>query len=141
MESQAGSRTVVVFDAYAWCEYAMDGSHADMVIETLRSAYQALTPASALAEIREALLRHRVEPGVIKDIMEFIRDKSQVVSIDADVAEKAGEVNFQMKEQVRGWGMLDSFVYAVAVLNQGQVLTGDTHFRDLPNVIYIGEGR
>ena len=141
MESRAGSRAVVVFDAYAWCEYALDGPHADTVIETLHSAYQALTPASALAEIREALLRHRVEAGVIKDIMEFIRSKSQVVSIDADVAEKAGEVNFQMKEQVRGWGMLDSFVYAVALLNQGQVLTGDAHFKGLPNVMYIGEGR
>ena len=141
MESKGGRRAVVVFDAYAWCEYAMDGPYADTVIETLRSAYQALTPASALAEIREALLRYRVEPGVIKDIMGFIRSKSRVVSIDADVAEKAGEANFQMKRQVKGWGMLDSFVYAVAVLSQGQVLTGDAHFRDLPNVIYIGEGR
>ncbi|MBS7653186.1 MAG: PIN domain-containing protein [Candidatus Bathyarchaeia archaeon] len=137
MEGQAGR--VVVFDAYAWCEYVVDGPHAETVAQALQSAYQALTPASALAEVREALERHQVEPSVIKDIMEFIRARSQVVNIDVDVAEKAGEVNFQMKKRAKGWGMLDSFVYAVALLKKGWVLTGDTHFRDLANVIYIGE--
>jgi predicted nucleic acid-binding protein len=130
---------VIVFDAYAWVEYALDSPKADMVAQMLESSSEAFTPASVLAELKESMLRHGLRPQLIRWVLTFVRSRTTVVEIDAEVAEVAGETNFKQKKTVKSWGMLDSFVLAVARVKGGKVLTGDAHFKDMNNVIYIGE--
>jgi len=129
----------VVLDAHAWCEYALDGPYADLVSENLSSIRQPLTPASVVGELKESMLRHNVTASKISSILLYIRNKSLIVNIDAEIAEKAGDINFENKKKIQGWGMLDSIVYSVALLRKGRVVTGDPHFKNLPYVIYIGK--
>jgi len=130
---------VVVFDAYAWCEYALDGPHAELIAKELSSVRQAFTPASVVGELKESMLRHRVKTGTISAILQYVKSKSSIVNIDAEIAERAGDLNFEYKKKIQGWGMLDSIVYSVTLLKKGRVVTGDIHFKKLPNVIYIGK--
>jgi len=130
---------VVIFDAYAWCEYALDGSHAELIAKKLSFARQAFTPASVVGELKESMLRHHVETGTISAILQYVKNKSSIVNIDAAIAERAGDINFEYKKKIQGWGMLDSIVYSVTLLKKGRVVTGDVHFKKLPNVIYIGK--
>jgi len=129
---------VVIFDAYAWVEYALDTPKADEVAELLAGAAEAITPASVLAELEEAMLRRGISTGVMKRVVTYIKSRTTVVGIDSTVAELAGKLNFSQKKIVKDWGMLDSFVYATSKLYDGTVLTGDPHFKHLKNVIYIG---
>ncbi len=64
--------------------------------------------------MNESMLRHGIRRGAIRRILAFVKSKSIVVEIGADLAEVAGAVNFRTKKAVKDWGMLDSFVYAVA---------------------------
>jgi len=133
LESEA-----IVFDAYAWVEYALDSPKAEVVARYLEGASEAFTPASALAELNESMLRHGIRRDVIRRILTFVKSKTVIAEIDADIAEVAGEVNFRRKKIVKDWGMLDSFAYAVARVRKGKVLTGDPHFKGIDGVIYIG---
>lgn len=131
----------IVFDAYAWVEYAADGPKAEFVNNYLNSPDEILTPASVIGELKESMLRHGEKKKTISQVIDFIRARSTVVKIDLEIAELAGEVNFQQKK-VKGWGMLDSIVYAVLASPEwknSKVLTGDPHFKGLTNVVYIGE--
>lgn len=47
----------------------------------------------------------------------------------------AGEINFENKKKIKGWGMSDSIIQATAKLLNADVLTGDEHFRDLGAVM------
>lgn len=129
----------IIFDAHAWVEYALDSPNAELIAEKLSSAQQALTPATVLGELKEAMLRHRIPKQKISAILHYIRNKSVIINIDAEIAEKAGEINFKNKKNIKDWGMLDSIVYAVAIIKKGQVITGDLHFKNQRNVIYIGK--
>ena len=137
-EKREEAEDAVIFDAYAWCEYALDGPYAELVNEKLYSTRQALTPASVIGELKESMLRHHVEPSKISAIILYVKNRSFIVNIDAEIAEKAGEINFEYKKKIQGWGMLDSIVYSVTLLKKGRVITGDPHFKKLPEVIYIG---
>jgi uncharacterized protein with PIN domain len=132
------SNSVVIFDTYAWVEYALDGPKAERVAQLLESASEAITPASALAELKESMLRQGIRAPVMNQILTYIKSRTTVAGIDSTVAELAGEINFTQKRTIKNWGMLDSFVYAAARLRRGTVLTGDPHFKQLKDVIYIG---
>ncbi len=128
---------IVVFDTYAWVEYVLSGPYAEEVERRLATAAEALTPASVIGELKEVMLRHDVDAEKIDLIMKYVKGKTTVVNIDAEIAEKAGEINYEYKKTIKGWGMLDSLVYAATVARKAKVVTGDTHFKDLPNVIPI----
>ena len=136
---QIGTGEIIIVDAYAWVEYALDGPHAEVINRWFTDADEVFTPASVIGEIKESMLRHNIESSKISLILAYIRSKSSIINIDADMAERAGEINFNYKKTIKGWGMLDSLVYASATAKDGKILTGDLHFKDLPNVVYIGE--
>ncbi len=129
----------IIFDAYAWVEYAADGPHAPKVNGILAEHEEIYTPASVIAELRDSMLKKGIPNASIQLIIRYIEGKSRIIGISLEVAELAGEINFQQKKTVKGWGMLDSFVYAVAKSLGGVVLTGDSHFKGLRDVIYLAD--
>jgi predicted nucleic acid-binding protein len=132
------TRDTVVFDAHAWVEYALNSPHADTIAEKLSSSRRPLTPATVIGELKESMLRQHIPKSKISTVLLYVKSKSTIVNVDAEIAEKAAEINFQHKKTIKDWGMLDSIVYAVTILNKGQVITGDPHFKNLPQVTYIG---
>jgi predicted nucleic acid-binding protein len=42
-----------------------------------------------------------------------------------------------MKKKAKGWGLADSIVLCIARSIKGKVVTGDEHFKDLDEVIFI----
>jgi len=128
---------IVIFDAYAWVEYALDRPGAEIVNNTLDRAEEVFTPITVIAELKESMLRHKIQGDIIAKIIDFIKARTTVVDIDLTISELAGEINFQNKKSIRDWGMLDSMVLAVSLAKKGSVLTGDSHFKNLRNVIYL----
>lgn len=127
----------IIFDAYAWVEYAVDGPYASRVSRILADHEDIYTPATVVAELRDSMLKKGIPNTSIHQIIRFTEAKSRIVDINFEIAQLAGEINFQQKKTVKGWGMLDSFVYAVAKSRGGRVLTGDSHFKHLEDVIYL----
>jgi predicted nucleic acid-binding protein len=123
-----------VIDSYAWVEYfrgTPSGERARPYIESDRSATSALT----LAELREKYLREGWRS--YREDSEFIGGKTFVAPLDRQAAELAGELNHERKKEVAGWGMADSVVLATAKMASARVVTGDKHFKGLPDAILI----
>ena len=69
--------------------------------------------------------------------MRFLKTVSALAPLDEETAELAGKISAERRPHVKGWGLVDSIVLATARVRKMKVVTGDEHFRDLPEAIMI----
>ena len=62
---------------------------------------------------------------------DYVKARTNVVSLEEELARAAGDLNFERKKKVKNWGMADSMVLATARRSKSMIVTGDPHFRDL----------
>lgn len=128
-----------VFDTHAWVDYLAGSRGAKKVAEFLdKPSGQLVTPATAVAELTERLLREGIDQSKIQQVIKFIGSKTEIYPCDERVAYRAGELNFAQKKKAKDWGMLDSLNYAVANVLGCIFVTGDPHFKDFrKDVIFL----
>ncbi len=129
-----------VIDAYAWIEYFRASKYGETAKEYIESA-DSVTPSIVVAEVsrklqKEIELGNETPEGRLKRL-EFISATSQVVELDFELAVVAGKTDCDMKKKEKGWGLADSIVLCTARNLKGKVVTGDEHFRDLKEVVFI----
>jgi predicted nucleic acid-binding protein len=117
----------VVLDSFAWIEY-FNGTSAGEKVQSFLEAGRVLTPAIVVAELSEKHKRLNREFGPKYD---FVKARTSVVPLEEELARVAGELNFERKKRVKGWGMADSIVLATARRSGSRIVTGDPHFKDL----------
>ena len=123
-----------VIDTYAWVEYfrgSSRGSSARKYIEGGRAATSAIT----LAELREKYLREKW--GFFQEDLNFMITRTSLVPVDRSIALLAGEINHSRKKAAKDWGMADSIILATARSVSAKVITGDPHFKGLPESVLI----
>src|SRR6266581_5958399 len=120
-------KQAVVLDSFAWIEY-FNGTNAGEKVQDFLETGLALTPAIVIAELSEKHKRLNREFGPKYD---FVKARTSVVPLEEELARVAGELNFERKKRVKGWGMADSIVLATARRSGSRIVTGDPHFRDL----------
>ena len=131
-----------IIDSYAWIEYfraSKSGETARKYIESQDS----ITPTIVVSEVSRKLMKE-IELGNETmegrtQRLEFIRSSSCIVELDFEMAVEAGRIAVEMKKKEKGWGLADSIVLCLARSKQGKVVTGDLHFKELDNVIFIKE--
>jgi predicted nucleic acid-binding protein len=117
----------VVLDSFAWIEY-FNGSSAGEKVQSLLETGRALTPAIVVAELSEKHKRLNREFGPKYD---FVKARTSIVPLEEELARVAGELNFERKKKMKGWGIADSIVLATARRSKSLIVTGDPHFKDL----------
>ncbi len=127
------SRDHVVLDSFAWIEYFSGTSLGSAVRDHVNNGH-AFTPTIVLAELSEKYKRTGQDFAPRYD---FIKSRSRLIQLDEELARNAGEINHDRKMTVRGWGMMDSIVLATGRRVGAPILTGDPHFKDLPEAIMI----
>jgi predicted nucleic acid-binding protein len=129
-----------IIDTYAWIEYfkaSKMGETAKEYIEGERS----VTPTIVVSEISRKLSKdigfgNETREGRLRRL-EFIRSTSRIVELDFETASEAGKVNEELKNKAKGWGLTDSIILCTARSLNGKVVTGDEHFHQLDNVVFI----
>jgi predicted nucleic acid-binding protein len=126
-----------VIDSYAWLEYFMGtaaGEKAKEIIDSITS--EKLTPTICVSEIYAKALRvEDLEKAELRRT--FIKSRSALVPLNEEIAIEAAKIDVEMKKKVAGWGLADSIVLATARRKKAKVLTGDDHFKDLSETVYI----
>jgi len=117
----------VVLDSFAWIEY-FNGTTAGEKVQSFLEAGRVLTPAIVVAELSEKHKRLNREFGPKYD---FVKARTSIVPLEEELARVAGELNFERKKRVKGWGLADSIILATARRSKSKVVTGDPHFKDL----------
>ena len=131
-----------IIDAYAWIEYFKASKLGAIAREYIENEHSA-TPTIVISEIsrklqKEIMLGNETQEGRLKRL-EFIRATSRIVDLDFETAAEAGKINEDLKGKAKGWGLADSIILCTAKNFSGKVVTGDEHFRELEEIIFLKE--
>ncbi|HZY47023.1 MAG TPA: PIN domain-containing protein [Candidatus Bathyarchaeia archaeon] len=122
-------------DAFAWIEY-LDGSSRGAKVRNVLEAPQnsIITSTVTLAELVSKYARARRDPKVA---IAAVESNSTLQSANPELAVLAGEVHAEEKRRKKDFGLADAFVLATARTRSSRVLTGDPHFKDIPEAIMV----
>ena len=118
-----------LLDSFAWVEYftgSMRGSKVKTYVDGGEFLY---TPSICLTEVKARYLRDGRNP---KAELEFISERSFILALGKETALLAAEI-----KQNLGLHTIDAVVYATARERKLTVVTGDQHFKGLPDVEMI----
>lgn len=125
-----------IIDSYAWIEYFMGTKSGEKVKPIIEGLEEKITPTICLAEVYAKTIKTEGEEMAEKQ-KKFIKERSALAPLDEKTAIKAAKIDAEMKKKNEGWGLADSIVYATGLIKEAKIVTGDTHFRSLENVIFI----
>ena len=117
-----------LLDSSVWLAYLFNGQHLDIV----DSDEVLLLSALSLFEIKKKLAKSRLESNKISRSMDFIKKRSLVIPVSAEIAENGVEFSL-----ANGLSIIDSLIYTTSVLNDSILITMDNDFRGLKNTVIL----
>lgn len=110
--------------------------------KTIQDAEQVITPEIVLAEISRKYFREGAREQTIRSRLTTISQSSELSQLDEAIAIESGKAYLEIferakKSKERNPSLFDAIVLATARVNNAGVLTGDIHFRDLPETIWL----
>lgn len=132
----------IVVDSYAWIEIFLGGDKGQFALEAIEDADLVITPETVLAEISRKYLREGAKEQVIRNRLKTISESSELSGIDENTALESGNAYLEIekiakKSRNNKPSLFDAIVLATARVNEARVLTGDPHFRNLPETIWL----
>ena len=116
-----------IVDTYAWIAYFEGRKEFRELIE----GNEVYTPSIVLAEISRISKRKKVLKEKSIRILDFIKERSLILSLDESNAVEAGET-----AEKEGLYLIDGIIYSY-VNEHLHLLTGDKHYRNKPFVDLI----
>jgi predicted nucleic acid-binding protein len=132
----------IVVDTYAWIELFLGSEKGKKTKEILENAEEIYTPSIVLAETARKFLREGNQENTIAESLDIINAASNITHIDPALALEAAKCSVELSERAKRFkqktpSLFDAIVLATARINQCSVLTGDEHFKDLPETIWL----
>ena len=132
----------IVIDTYAWIELLIGSEKGKKVKELIENAEEAYTPSTVLAETARKFLREDTDEKTITSWLEIITAASVITQIDSTTALEAAKSQLELAKKAKiskqnTPSLFDAIVHATARINQCKILTGNEHFKNLPETIWI----
>jgi len=133
----------IVIDAYAWIELFLGSEKGRKVKEIIESADEAYTPNTVLAEIARKYLREGADEKTIDARLEAITAASNVTQIDAKLALETAKCYVELatnakRTKLKSPSLFDAIILATGRLLASKIVTGDEHFKNLSETLWIG---
>jgi len=132
----------IIVDSWAWIEYFAGTKYGAIVKEYLEK-HVCFTPNIVLLEIAGKYAREGFsEKEILKRIL-FIIKKTEIIEFTYEDAVKASFCYLELREHARKLGLkkkpgiADGLLLALARRYNAKILTGDEHFREITEVIFI----
>ncbi len=93
-----------------------------------------ITSPITLAEVVSKFLRKGKDP---KPAIMALESNSTIPPVEPALAKIAGEVHAEERKRHSDFGLADAFVLATARSKSSKILTGDPHFKGLPEATII----
>ena len=133
----------IVVDTYAWIEVFLGSEKGRKVKEVLKGAERVLTPGTVLAEVARKYVRDGATTRTVRKRLATILEASEPLDLDLDLALEAAKATTQLERSAKASGLrkpslFDGIVLASARRNDAKVITGDEHFKNLDETVWIG---
>jgi predicted nucleic acid-binding protein len=134
---------ILVIDSFAWVEVIRDSVAGRQAKETIERAEVCLTPSIVLAEVASACFRGGFDDTLVTQELQSIREASTIVPMDNEIAMASVHATRHLRQSARSRrlptaGLADGLVLATARRSGARLLTGDPHFRDCPETVWLG---
>ena len=124
-----------MIDAYAWIEYLDGTSKGAKVRDIIEDPHNTcVTSVVTAAEVVSKFVRRGKDPRLG---IRALEDNSQLQPVDMSIARSAGEIHAELRKKVVDFGLADAFVLATSRNKPSKVLTGDLHFKGVPEAVMI----
>jgi predicted nucleic acid-binding protein len=132
----------IVIDSYAWIELFLGSSKGSKVKEIIENADEVYTPDTVLAEIARKYVREGAQETIVNDRLEQITAASTVTYLDTKTALESAKCYLELLEEAKKRklnvpSLFDAVVLATGRVFKAKILTGDEHFRSLPETVWI----
>ena len=127
----------IVVDTWCWIELGKDADHADVIKEYLRSENNIIAPVTILSEIITKFIGDKRPVEELTLFLQEVKAYANLYLIDYDLAEKAGRLYHKLRARSKDIGIMDAYVYALAIREHARILTGDSDFKPFKRVIYL----
>ena len=132
----------IVIDSYAWIEHFIGSEKGRKVDKILEDAEEVYTPDTVLAEVARKYVREGVEPKLVDERLEEIVEASNIICLDAKLAANAANSYIELEANAKKCklsrpSLFDAIVLAAGRSIESNIITGDHHFRNLPETIWI----
>jgi len=133
----------IVIDAYAWVEIFIGSKKGDKARENLTEADETYTPDVVMAEIARKYFREGAEEHIVLERLKTIEETSDLAPIDKNVALESAKCYMELSKKAKTEGLktpslFDAIVLATTRLLNAKVVTGDEHFKGMPETLWIG---
>jgi len=132
----------LTIDTFAWIELIRGTPAGTKVRTTIQGADETFTPSIVLAEVAGACHRTGLSDDIVALELSAIREASTLVPIDSGIAIGATHAFDELRSLARERriplpGLADALILATAREGRSRLLTGDLHFRDLPETVWL----
>ncbi len=132
-----------MIDAYAWIELLIGSTQGIKVKKLLEDAEEIYTPGTVLAEIARKYIREGIDEKTVDERLQLIVSSSNITPISSDVAIEASRCYLELtsiakKSKMNTPSLFDAIVLGTCRQLKSKVITGDEHFKNLPDTIWIG---
>ena len=121
-------------DAFAWIEYFEGSRFGKIVKKCLDESDEVLTHSVTVSEVVSRITRKGFN-GILA--YHAIHARSRVVTTDSEFAKEVGLLHAELRKKIERFGLADAYILALARQEQGKVLTGDSHFKGMKEVIFL----
>ena len=117
-----------LLDSSFWIEYLHNKANSNII----ESDEILLLSSLSLFEIKRKSIRNKVPIDKIMKAIEFIKKRSLIIPVTAEIAENAVDVS--IKDNL---ATVDSIIYSTAILKNSTLFTLDNDFRGLKDVTIL----
>ncbi len=122
----------VLIDSWAWIEYFKGSKAGAKARKVIDNDEEAIISAINLAEVYRWTLQFYDEKTADEKIG-TMRKRCFVIPVNDEIAIESAKLKHELR-----FGLGDAIILSTARGENAEVLTGDPDFKDLENVIYIG---
>ena len=121
-----------LIDSYGWIEYFTDGPLADKYAPYLLNANEknTVTPSIVVYEVYKRLKKEKGEEVALEASAQIMR--TQVIPLDEESALRAADISLS-----HDLAMADAIVYSTAKTYSAQLVTSDSHLKNLKGTRFI----
>ena len=123
-----------LIDVYSWIEYLEGSKEGEKVYEILKSNNEIFVLPITISEVVSKVKRMK---GNALLAYEAIVSNSQIIETTPKIAKEAGLLHAQIRKKQPSFGIVDALLITTAKFIKGKVLTGDRHFRNFKETVFV----
>lgn len=126
---------IYLIDSSAWIDYLRGSELGKKVREILLEENEVYVISIIISEVVSKIKR---DNGDVEIAYRSIISNSKIAEITPKISKEAGLLHADMKNKIKGFGLVDSLIISVAKKLNAKILTKDEHFKKFKEVVFLG---